>query len=1052
MKRSAKKFLSAVLFLFMIFATLAAPLQQYAAESMAEQAAEIGDAAQTTEIEGIEQAAEIEDFENTGAIGAAGDPAATGEPINAGTAESAEAGECAAAGAAGAAVEITEAGAIAEAGAMEEAAAPGDTGIAGSGDLADAADATDVADAADAAVAANATGDGEPYDGLSAYLAGFADPFGAPQEQPSEDIPLFGYQAELIPEDMTALAGFPENLIALAELPEEPPAPVDKSVLAYWIQCAEGLSTGGYSYESLQPMIWSLAAARRLLADAEADQAQVDGAAAALAMSIESLAEFAPNAAKTTVWTIEQLKMALANPSAATIALGIDITAPTSPDPKLVLNHSVLIDGQGRTLNLGNYSINMESGGRLKVTDISLRSADRYGFFTAYASPPSKAGVWYAEFENIRFEGPALIGQRTASPLYGIIGGAVFYGENRLNIAGPAAVFAAVYAVDAAIDGNFSMYGNSNGIYFKSPGSSGVGAGSDAYGGFSVAPYAAACLSRGLSSAFANVNTANLVEGYERYVFNENSAFLATAGTNFAESNKCYAQTAVIHSGAAREFTVKDGARVDLISDYSLSAYPSTHGSTALSLRKPAGGSLDITVRPDAALNITAYGTNSYARDFAPVLIGSKVGPNGGTSSVLIQGSLNVYSKNGNGWYYQYIDYSTYGYDRFTVDGGSAVIYADGKAGRSTSGEYAALEHYGPASFDLEVVNGGKMTVSSNGWRAMSLAGGVLSIVPKKAITVTGYGSELTVNGGQFAIAAEGKTDFTLNALSGGKVYTRNTQDSNIYTVGKATYNVDGWGSTLDMRRTGKPADPASKDSTSLYGVIFHDAPLVGPLTINVTGGGYMYVENNFGSRAAITTQSHYRTDHSINVSGGVSKLEIVNNNTGGSAAGDTSLYPVGAVAFAANCSGNINISDGGNFLAESCSADSPTIALGSYGTSNYTGVLTLDRAGLVDIKNNANTKNVRAIALRGRNYNPAKANNDAATAFVVKSGYIAVWGVGFGPTGWQYGDMAEYWWTASVKAANNAYSPITPGDIRGTTDFALAKYGRIYAYCGSDT
>ena len=750
----------------------------------------------------------------------------------------------------------------------------------------------------------------------------------------------------------------------------------------------------------------------------------------------------APAPAGVLVASIAELKAAFANPSVDAIIFGADIVAPAKLDPQLVLNHSIIIYGEGKSLDLQGYSINLESNGALKVFNLNMSNSDKNGFFTAYASPTSKAGAWNAEFINTSFTGAALIGQRTASVSYGRIDSVAFYGSNVLNVGVAAPAYAVVYAKNVTISGALTVKGTNNGIFFKSTDSSGVGTGTNAYGSFIVMPCANVNMSRSLSSATANTYKDNLIEGYENYIFGEYSIFNATAGTNMSESNKCYNQTAIIHSGAAKEFTVKTGAKVNLVSDYSLVNYPATHGSTALSLRKPAGGKLDITVQKNAELNITAYGTNAIARDYAPVLIGSKVGTDSGESYTVIQGTLNVNSKNGNGWYYQYIDYTTKGYDSFVVDGGKVNIIADGKSGRATSGEYAAFEHYGPASFDLGVFNGGEMYVKSNGWRGMSLAGGVLSIIPEKTITVKDAGSKLSIIGGQFAIAAEGKTNFTLNVLKGGYVYTENTQDSNIYTVGKATYNVDGGGSMLKMVRKGE--DPEGKDKTSLYGVIFHDAPLVGPLSINVTDGGNMSVENNFGSRAAITTQSGYITGHKISVSGTGSKLSVINNNTGNSAANDTSLYPVGAIAFAANCSGNIEISDSGSFYAESYSPDSPTIALGSYGTSNYTGALILDHPYEVDIKNNAATTNPRAIALRGRNYDP-KTSKDTAVTFIVKDIYsMSVWNVGFG-IDWYDENIVDNWEFVSVIAANSTPSTIEKGIVNGTMAFMLSQYGRIY-------
>jgi hypothetical protein len=684
-----------------------------------------------------------------------------------------------------------------------------------------------------------------------------------------------------------------------------------------------------------------------------------------------------------------------------------------------------------------------------------MKTTDRYGFFSAYASDTAKAGVWQAEFINSSFEGPALIGQRNSKKEYGSVNSVTFAGSNTINATGLSPHNANVYAENVVIGGDFSMTGDNNAIFFKSIGSSGVGTGKNAYGRFVVMPGAKVNMARKLSSTTSNTYKGNLIEGYESYIFEENSDFTATAGTNISSSNKCFSQTAIIYSGAAKEFTVKSGAKVELVSDHSLTKYTATHGTTALSLRKPVGGNLAITVQPAAALNIVAYGTNARSRDLAPVLISSLSCDNSGTSQVLVQGNLTVYSKNGNGWHYQNIDFKTTGHDSFTVDGGMVDIHADGREGWLAIGEYAALEHNGRTSFDLELRNGGVMNIRSNGWMAMSLAGGNTTVIPKKTITVRGSGSKLYLKGGRSAIVAGGKTDFALNVLSGGFVSTWNIQSANIYTGGQAAYNVEGAGSCLEMVRIGEAEEGANKYLTSQYGVIFHDDPLVGPLKINVTNGGYMSVKNSLGSRAAITAQGKNMTGHVINVSGSGSTLSVINNNSANSASKipllgffgigqDTTNYPVGAIAFAANCSGNINIGNGGSFYAESNSPDSPTIALGNSASSNLSGELTLNNPGKVDIKNNAATSNERAIALRGRNYDP-KTNKDSQPALTVNQSNISVWNVGAGQQNWLGNSMVDRWINASFTAANSAATKIAPGSLHGTTQFTLSKYGRIY-------
>jgi hypothetical protein len=125
--------------------------------------------------------------------------------------------------------------------------------------------------------------------------------------------------------------------------------------------------------------------------------------------------------------TVAELRAALVNKSVGEIVIGNDITAPRI-DPLLVLNHSVDIYGQGATLDLGSHSIDikMESDGVLNVKNLSMKSSNRHGFFTAYALLKARAGSWTIGFENIKFEGSALAGQRISAETHGTINKIVF--------------------------------------------------------------------------------------------------------------------------------------------------------------------------------------------------------------------------------------------------------------------------------------------------------------------------------------------------------------------------------------------------------------------------------------------------------------------------------------------------------------------------------------------------------------------------------------------------------------------------------------------------
>lgn len=537
--------------------------------------------------------------------------------------------------------------------------------------------------------------------------------------------------------------------------------------------------------------------------------------------------------------------------------------------------------------------------------------------------------------------------------------------------------------------------------------------------------------------------TNNLIDGFSEYLFRENSVFYASAGTNRSESNKGTAQTAVIRSFPAKSFIVEKNASVTLESDYS-GAKNTDHGSTALILRKPKGGRLDIEVQENAVLDITAYGTSLNTRDRAPVLIlHEPVSGNTGVSYTTVRGKLNVTSNNGNGWYYQYIDYVTTTSDYFTVDGGEVNITAKNGDSKSKT-EYAAFESYGRNPMYITVENGGKMNIYSNGYRGMSLAGG--GSYAEKNITVKGPGSKLSVYGYMWAIAAETQPTLSINALDGGEIILESCVDdlgkvpfagSTVYSVGPMSYKVDGADSRLEIMHYGGE-----------YGAIFADG--YGKLDISVTNGGYMYVySKNSGSdtaarRAAICAQSGLSNVHSILVDGRGSCLEVINDNT--AKCNDHSLYPRSAIAFAANTSGNITVSRGGGLLAQSNNPESPTIALGGYGTNSTNGKLILDNPGYLDIKNNADTTNAYAVALRSTNYLQSSTGN-AKVSFDAKNADITVWPIGKGAGGWLDSDIIDTWSKAAFTAQNNvAVSTLPFVGLKGSTAFKLSGYGRICA------
>ena len=115
--------------------------------------------------------------------------------------------------------------------------------------------------------------------------------------------------------------------------------------------------------------------------------------------------------------------------------------------------------------------------------------------------------------------------------------------------------------------------------------------------------------------------------------------------------------------------------------------------------------------------------------------------------------------------------------------------------------------------------------------------------------------------------------------------------------------------------------------------------------------------------RATITAQTARQVLHSIVVDGPGSALRVWNENT--RRCNDGSLYPRGAIAFAANTQGEIIVSNGASLLARSNNYMSPTVSLGGYSgsTDRYLnnserssphGRLVIDAPGEIDIRNDA--------------------------------------------------------------------------------------------------
>lgn len=792
------------------------------------------------------------------------------------------------------------------------------------------------------------------------------------------------------------------------------------------------------------------------------------------------------------------------------------------------------IFGNGHTLAFGaSGRINLSGSGALAVYDLNITAATATPSASnsgagVFCADNGVSGLWTADFYSVSFSGAALVGtnkEDSFSMPASYFNQVTFHEASTLVAKDYRALNAVVFARNVTIEGTFAMSSDSAittnagarvGYYFKSPGTSspvseystGARGTHLAYGTFEVAKNAKVTITRAPNtSALTGTNVyidylRSVIYGYENHIFGENATFYAKANTNRNEyedmvtdhnGNAANYRSAIIRSEAASAFIVQEGAQVTLETDESVLG-SGRYGFTALLLRRASA--LNIAVEAGATLDVTANGNFSTdvvpARARAPIMIMGT-----GNTTTYVAGTINVRSQNGNGWYYAYNDRHAYDLDVFTVDGGAVNITANGSEGNRAATaptEYAAFEHYNDNTLALTIKNGGTMQINITGWRAMSLAGTALSgAASVKTINIDGAGSALRINPDgadgkptgytQFAIAAEGFGTFNLNVTNGGEMYARNTQDSNIYTVGTANYNVSGSGSKLTLIKTGTNSTGTNK--YSLYGAIFHDT--TGPLNIRVEDGGYMWVESNYGSRAAICAQTYSSGQSNITVDGSGSQLYVINRNTdlaNGTYIADSALYPIGAIAFAANTSGNITVSNGANFYAESHNPISPTIALGAYYYSTPTGVFTAENPGEIDIRNDGVIQgsggkvDIRGIALRGRNnYSLAfyeytnlgkgtlERASDSAKTIDVKNGEITVYERNGGYDkesfeDWGNEHIIRHWSSTTFSSVNVGTTggvkntdgsagvngaAVSSGTTGADTDFTLNDYGRIY-------
>lgn len=748
------------------------------------------------------------------------------------------------------------------------------------------------------------------------------------------------------------------------------------------------------------------------------------------------------------------------------------------------LSTGMIIYGNHSTLNMGVYRFLLTGTKRsLEVSELTVNSTTgsgnhRYGVFCLADSNGTSGSPYYwdAKFTNVTFNGAALIGigDSDSTTVKNYIREVEFSGTNTLTLTNYSANNAVVFARNITINDAFTMKdkiissgvtGASSaayGYYFRSPGTGGAGTQNNAttaFGTFEIAAGANVDINRnpgpsGLVGGVTSEYNRSLIYGYQQFTFGENAIFNATAGTNRA--TEVNSRSAVIRSDAATSFTVADHAQVTLATNL-VNNVTDYYGFTALYLKKSAD--LNISIGSGATLNTTANGNGAIGRAHAPVML-----MGAGSSTTTVNGDVNVYSENGNGWYYEYRTSST-PVQKFYVESAGKVEIKANNEGEKGAVEYAAFEAYGNYDMDIIVRGGGQMTVFSNGYRGMSLAGA--GSYAKKSITVDGAESSLSIKGTEWAIAAETQPTLSISATNGGRISLESSVVNNasggaastVYSVGPTTYTVNGEGSEINI---------AHKAGT--YSAIFHDG--YGPLTINISNGGAMDVYNvNSGTdtsarRAAITAQSTALGDYgsyenSINITGEKSILRVENKNSLTHGNGlDTGLYPTGAISFNSSARGSIDVSEGGSLIAISSSL-APTIHL-------YQGKITFDNPGEFDIRNNstsASTGSNSRYATTGQAIFNNRRLDETVFYPAIKfiNSDVKVWTAFEDEYSYDDAHMDNAWEKVSFTGDNKGIADtgkegsggdgtVVSGKLLPQNDFYLSAYGRITNASGSNT
>ena len=156
------------------------------------------------------------------------------------------------------------------------------------------------------------------------------------------------------------------------------------------------------------------------------------------------------------------------------------------------------------------------------------------------------------------------------------------------------------------------------------------------------------------------------------------------------------------------------------------------------------GASVNVNVKENAVLDVSANSTyGDVYGEPSPLLLGGQ-----GSKNITINGTVNTYSKKGNGISY---NARTNG-DRSLIIGKGATVNIDG-TGAANSAQYAGISMYTEDARNvnklIHIKDGAKVNIDTNGYRGISIAGGT------RKILVEGQDTLVNINANSWAICNE---------------------------------------------------------------------------------------------------------------------------------------------------------------------------------------------------------------------------------------------------------------------------------------------------------